>query len=239
MVFTPDQLISILTNASTRDALQNYLDGNPGSGSSAATLDLSNTDWNAKVSGFEVAKLALKSGEDFVLTSIVNDLPNYNGETGTPGDNTLVATSATVLSGLGGNDILVAKNTGTTLDGGDGHDLLLGRDGADRLFGGKGNDILVGGKGPDTFVFTAATTGAADHDVVVDFKHGEDVIEFSTALFANFGELLKNAHASADGQDTLIKFGNHDFITLKNTPLSLLSPQDFHFVTLVGDMLVA
>jgi VCBS repeat-containing protein len=236
MVFTPDQLSEILSNSVSRSELQSYLDGDPGSGVSADTLDLSNTSWHAIVDGAEVAKVALKAGDDFVVDdAITNDLPDFrSNQLGTANNDTLVATAAVpnligVNGGGNGHDILVATTGGSQLDGGAGNDLLLGRSGADRLFGGSGSDIMAGGKGSDTFAFTAATTGASDHDVITDFQHGEDVIEVDTAMFANFSVLLSNAHASADGQDTIIRLGTYD-ITLKNTAISVLSPQDFHFV---------
>ena len=230
MVFTPDQLSEILTDGSSRGALRSYLDGNPGTGVFADTLDLSNTSWNAIVSGFEIARVALKAGDDIVAYNTIGSfLPDFNGQTGTAANNTLVATSLSSLSGLGGHDILVASNSGTELNGGDGNDLLLGRDGADRLVGGAGSDIMAGGQGADTFAFSAATTGANDHNVITDFQHGEDVVEVSTSMFADFSALLSHAQGSADGQDTIIRLGTYD-ITLKNTPVGVLSPQDFHFV---------
>jgi VCBS repeat-containing protein len=246
MVFTPDQLSEILATTAARDELQSYLDGNPGVGGSADTLNLSNTSWHAIVDGAEIAQVALKAGDDFVIdNAITNDLPDFrSNQLGTPGNDTLVATATTpnligVNGGGNGHDILVATIGGSQLDGGAGNDLLLGRAGADRLVGGLGSDILAGGRGSDTFAFTAATTGSADLDVIVDFQHGEDVLEISTAMFASFSDLLKNARASSDGQDTIIKLGNHDIITLKNTPIGVLTPQDFHFVTISGDMLHA
>ncbi|MCO6415604.1 hypothetical protein JYK14_05350 [Siccirubricoccus sp. KC 17139] len=82
------------------------------------------------------------------------------------------------LSGEGGND---------TLLGGGGDDLLSGGAGQDVLEGGVGQDRLAGGDGADRFVF-----GKLDgrprlpvldirDDVVTDFTHGVDKIDF-TAL---------------------------------------------------------
>src|SRR5262249_57572766 len=47
LVFKPEQLSDILTNPTYRGALQNYLDGKPGSGIFSDTLDLSWASWNA------------------------------------------------------------------------------------------------------------------------------------------------------------------------------------------------
>jgi Ca2+-binding RTX toxin-like protein len=50
------------------------------------------------------------------------------------------------------------------------------------LVGGSGRDFMTGGDGNNTFVFTAtsdSTTSTATADVIVDFKPGQDVIDFS------------------------------------------------------------
>ena len=104
---------------------------------------------------------------------------------GGPGDDTARG-DALRLSGnaWGGNDLL---------DGGEGNDILYGdatfladgsRGGDDRLDGGAGDDTLWGDAqfltenatgGRDTFVFT----GAFGDDRALDFRRGEDRIEFA------------------------------------------------------------
>ncbi|MFG3595137.1 Ig-like domain-containing protein [Bradyrhizobium sp. RDI18] len=102
---------------------------------------------------------------------------------------------------------------------------LLGSTGSNTLKSTSGNDILVGGGQADTFVF-AANFG---RDVIKDFVASgtvQDTIQFSKNVFDNFASVL--SHASQVGQDIVISTGS-DTLTLKNTKLSALSGQDFHF----------
>ena len=102
---------------------------------------------------------------------------------------------------------------------------ILGSTGSNTLKSTSGNDILVGGGQADTFVF-AANFG---RDVVKDFKASgtaQDTIQFSKSVFDSFASVL--SHASQDGPDVTISAGN-DTLTLKNTTLSSLNSNDFHF----------
>lgn len=86
--------------------------------------------------------------------------------------------SADVLYGGDGND---------TLYGGNGPDILSGGDGSDWLIGGPGQDTLVGGAGMDLFTFGWAVPGRPTADLqdvnavdqVLDFAHGQDVLDLS------------------------------------------------------------
>jgi VCBS repeat-containing protein len=77
-----------------------------------------------------------------------------------------------------------------TLDGGKQNDTLDGGKGNDTMIGGLGNDTLMGGKGNDEFVFNAKL-GAANVDVITDFKHNTDLIHLRDALFAAIGPTLE------------------------------------------------
>ena len=185
LAFTAGQLEEILGNSTFRAALGGYLDGSP----SGATLDLDATSWNATVSGFETAKLALASGNDGIVTyaAVGSSLPAYlAGLTGDGGDNLRVGTAAgETLSGDAGNDILVGMGGNDLLLGGIGSDLLLGSAGNDVLTGGAGNDILAGGNGADSLVF--GETGALNVDAVIDYSYVEgDSLDLSALLDANF-----------------------------------------------------
>ena len=72
--------------------------------------------------------------------------------------------------------------TGATLDGGEGKDDITGSDGRDFIYGHDGNDSLTGGKGADTFIYN--TKAANGHDVIKDFKIGEDKISLTDLLEA-------------------------------------------------------
>ena len=70
--------------------------------------------------------------------------------------------------------------TGATLDGGEGKDDITGSEGRDFIYGHGGNDSLTGGKGGDTFIYN--TKAANGHDVIKDFKIGEDKIALTDLL---------------------------------------------------------
>jgi Ca2+-binding RTX toxin-like protein len=69
-----------------------------------------------------------------------------------------------------------------TLYGGAGNDTLFGGAGNDRLSGGAGVDSITGGTGNDTFVFLAGDSSptAGQHDRIVDFTIGTDLIDLSS-----------------------------------------------------------
>ena len=83
--------------------------------------------------------------------------------------------------GGGGNDTLIASDTGSQLSGGGGNDTLIGSDGSDKLIGGSGVDNLSGGSGGDTFIFLLGDSSAASgqHDRITDFISGADRIDLS------------------------------------------------------------
>jgi VCBS repeat-containing protein len=187
LVFTPDQLESILSNSTDRGALQDYLDGDVSGPFDDDTLFLGGTSWNAKVTNFEDASLALAAGPNgFVrFTAIGDNLPDFETIPQT-GNDTLVGTSGNdTISALGDNDIVVGRGGNDILNGDSGSDMLLGGAGNDRLAGGTGNDILSGGTGADQFVF--AETGALNSDTIVDYSYVDgDTIDLSALLDAAF-----------------------------------------------------
>ncbi len=224
LVFSPEQVEEIFASAAWRGEMQGYLDG---SGVSGDTLDLSETSWNAVVTGAESARLVIASGEGLSLYfAIADDLPDYiDGPTGNDADNTLVGTAVgETLLGETGNDILVGLAGDDILNGGAGFDLLLGGAGNDILDGCANNDILWGGAGRDTFKFT----GDFGRDDVLDFQIGLDVIEIDQSMFANFADVI--AHAVDVGDETNITDTNGNVIVIKNVSVALLQASDFQFV---------
>ncbi len=126
-----------------------------------------------------------------------------------------------------GNDTIVGFNTNDTIDGGSGNDTINGAAGLDRLAGGAGVDNLTGGLGNDTFVFRTGY-GA---DVIADFKDTtseNDVIEFSTAEFAAFADIL--AASVQVGADVVITVSPTDSLTVKNWTLTKLGVDDFSII---------
>ena len=113
------------------------------------------------------------------------------------------------------------------IDGLAGNDTLNGSTGADHLVGGAGNDSLTGGTGDDTFIFKP-NFGL---DAVQDFKdtaNENDIIEFSTSVFADFAAV--QAAMSQVGADVLITFDASNTVTLKSVTLSNLGADDFRLV---------
>ena len=103
---------------------------------------------------------------------------------------------------------------------------ILGSTGNDTFTSSAANDLFLGNRGHDTFVF-ATSFG---NDVIQDFSagvRGQDVIQFSKSVFDSFASVL--AHATQIGQDVVISADASDSLTLKNTKLSSLQSQDFHF----------
>jgi hypothetical protein len=67
--------------------------------------------------------------------------------------------------------------------------------------------------------------------VITDFKAGaatDDIIEFSTALFADFAAV--SGACVQSGSNVVITAGTGDTITLKSVTLSTLDADDFRFV---------
>ena len=170
------------------------------------------------------------NGDDSFDGGAGNDLLN-----GGAGDDTLLGGLGNdALKGGSGDDRLDGEDGDDTLAGGSGDDLLLGGAGADvmgggsgddRLVGGAGNDTLTGGSGNDVFVFSAGF----GKDVISDFAPGhEDVLEFSSALFADFDSAM--AHAAQLGSDVVFTIDADTTLTLADMQISQLRADDFRFV---------
>ena len=171
--------------------------------------------------------------ENLILTGNANLKGTGNNEdnviTGNAGNNR--------LSGGNGNDTLDGGAGNDILDGGKGNDILIGGEGADRLKGGAGDDILEGGagddilqggKGNDTFVFKPGFGNDQIKDFKgVNMKGGGDVIQFDSAIFADFDAVLA---ATTDNGKTLTIAAGSDSLVLKVKDISLLHVDDFAFV---------
>lgn len=113
-------------------------------------------------------------------------------------DSALVAKgedSASVHSGVAGNDSLLGGDDSDLLFGGAGNDTLSGGKGEDKLYGGKGNDTLLGGEGDDLFVWNKGDEGtknAPARDVITDFGNGKDVLDLSDLLQGETNATLSN-----------------------------------------------
>ena len=138
------------------------------------------------------------------------------------GDNSNNGTTAQSFADNPNSVIAFGVNGAETIIGSAFDDALSGGKGDDALTGAAGNDTLFGGDGSDTFVFAAS----AGKDIVADFHSGEDLIEISTAYFADFDALFANAVSGPT--DTVITIDADNSITLKN--VTSIQQSDFHFV---------
>ncbi|WP_420003889.1 serine hydrolase [Arenibacterium sp. LLYu02] len=114
------------------------------------------------------------AGDDILTGATGGDLLN-----GGIGDDRLLGKAgADRLLGGAGADVLKGQEGRDLLLGGAGQDQLLGGGGGDRLIGGRGSDFLTGGGGADRFIFKrGALDGQLEHDVIVDYEIGVDVID--------------------------------------------------------------
>lgn len=84
-----------------------------------------------------------------------------------------------LLNGDGGADSLFGDAGNDLIAGGSGNDRIRGGAGDDRLTGGTGSDTLIGDDGRDVFVFTARADIDGSHDVILNYRPGEDVIDMT------------------------------------------------------------
>lgn len=132
-----------------------------------------------------------------------------------------------IVKGEAGNDSLFGQDGNDTLDGGNGADRLAGGTGNDVLTGGRGNDIHFGGAGSDVFVFAAGF----GKDRIYDFEAGTtggDVIQFASAIFADFADV--KASSTQVGDSVKITFDANNELTLDHVRLADLHQDDFRFV---------
>jgi len=153
---------------------------------------------------------------------LVRDVENITGSEFNDtihGDNGL----ASVLEGLGGDDVLVGFDGNDTLSGGDGDDRLIAREGDDVLDGGAGNDVLRGLEGADTFVIGIS----GGRDTIADFEDGVDVIDLTAFAVSDVSELT----ISQNNNVTIITgFGNDgEMLRLVNVDQGDIDNSDFLF----------
>src|SRR5262249_6848049 len=111
-----------------------------------------------------------------------------------------------------------------------------GGDGNDVLGGKGGNNVLTGGAGRDAFVYALADQ---HHDVVTDFRQGEDVIDLRAADIGDFAtvqHLLSN-DAQGNAVITTVTNGVSSTMTLTGVSAAQLTAADFVFAGNSNDVL--
>jgi Ca2+-binding RTX toxin-like protein len=144
------------------------------------------------------------------------------------------------ISGLGGNDTIVAGNGNDTVHGNAGDDRLSGGNGNDNLFGDAGNDwfngglgadAFVGGAGNDNFAFKSLKESAADSvgryiggggDVIRDFT---STVESAQHDQIDLHEIAASIHHSLKWSGTTAKaygvwaadYNSHTYVSVDGT----------------------
>ena len=93
-----------------------------------------------------------------------------------------IVRAGAIWHALSGNDKVFGSSGNDLIFGDSGKDFLSGRAGDDILAGGLGTDLLTGGSGHDTFLYLSkieSRTGTNHRDIIFDFKHRQDKIDFS------------------------------------------------------------
>ena len=107
-------------------------------------------------------------------------------------------------------------------------DTLIGDYGENVLQGNGGDDTLTGGYNNDTFVFRNIGLPNFGHDTITDFAAGEDHLEISHSIFANYATLQQ--HMQQVGNDVIITYDADNSITLQNVQMANLHASDFLIV---------
>jgi Ca2+-binding RTX toxin-like protein len=170
---------------------------------------------NSFFESFSVGNLA--TAENVTVTNTT-----YTKATSNPND---------VISGSGGDDLLL---------GGKGNDTLGGAGGDDYIWGGQGVDTLTGGTGRDRFAYHSVAEGG---DIISDFQAGAngDVIDLSVIAaklnwadgdvvangYARFVQSGNNVLAQVD-QDGAGSGGFATVATLLDRDVADLSNANFH-----------
>ncbi|WP_246395257.1 cadherin-like domain-containing protein [Afipia massiliensis] len=149
------------------------------------------------------------------------------------------ATSAT------NNTVLVAAKDRPSILRGDyfnGAKLMFGGDQNDQLYAGIKNDLMVGGGGADNFVFILPSSSTATAtDVIADFEHGVDSIDFSQIVGGTSFGNLTFTYDSAQNKTVLtdsvtgIKIDLYGNITLTADDFIFEAPSAATFVGTSGN----
>lgn len=149
------------------------------------------------------------------------------------------ATSAT------NNTVLVAEKDQPSILRGDYFDsakLMFGGDQNDQLYGGTKSDLMVGGGGADNFVFILPSSSTATAtDVIADFEHGVDSIDFSQIVGGTSFGNLTFTYDSAQNKTVLtdsvtgIKIDLYGNITLTADDFIFEAPSAATFVGTSGN----
>ncbi|MFN6464903.1 MAG: phytase [Nostoc sp. DedVER02] len=172
------------------------------------------------------------NGDDVIT---VVEASGSNNLFGAEGDDTLTVIEGSRQSLFGGsdNDTLRSSGSNNRLYGGSGddkifsnvNDSLSGGDGDDVLFAGQqGSNRLSGGTGADQFLIANASLPASKN-IVTDFTIGIDKIGLGGIGVTQFSAIT----LLQQGNDTLVKIGNTELVSLLGITSTSLTANDFVF----------
>ncbi len=128
-------------------------------------------------SGSDTCEIYLTEGSFNVLSREIEFSTETSRSTVAIGPGTIIENA----KGGTRNDRIEGNSAKNNLQGNAGRDTIYGGSGNDTLVGGQGYDRLKGNAGNDRFDFnTLAEIGKASHDIIMDFKPGQDDIDLST-----------------------------------------------------------
>jgi len=228
-------LRATLTVKAARGVLANDSDADGDALAVAAVNGAAASVGKAVAGAYGTLTLAADGSYSYVANAKAGTLPSkqvaqdqfsYSVSDGHGGTTTSTLTVTVEKAGQGyirggdGCDILLSILGCDVLDGGNGDDWIYGGLGQDALIGGAGNDVMFGGWGADTFVFNKGF----GRDTILDFTNGQDVLQFSRAVFADFAAV--KAAAKMVGGDLVIDAGGGHTVTLNGFKLSQFDASD-------------
>ena len=183
----------------------------------SSTFIVSDFGNNTVVGAFGSATILGGGGNDSVIGGTGNNMIYGNRDSdliyGNQGDDLLYGGQQNdILFGGQGDDVIYGNNGNDTVAGSLGDDVLYGGQGDDILVGDVGDDTLFGGQGHDIFLFGVG--GASGHDVIADYKTGEDVI----ALTFEMKTGPMTSEAVSDG--LLLHFGDDSILLIGISDIS-------------------
>ena len=215
----PVSFDSALTDVDGSESLSVTVTGIPEGVTFSAGTDNGDGTWTLTADDLVGLELFVphNRADDLHLTVTATATEAVGGDT--------ASTSAEILLGGRGDDVLTAGVGNDFIEGGEGADVLFGGagddvleggEGADVLFGGAGDDVLEGGEGKDVL------EGGAGDDVleggegkdVLEGGAGDDVLEGGEGADVLEGGAGDDVLEGGEGMDTAVFSGNRDEYTI-------------------------
>ncbi len=178
------------------------------------------------------------AGDDKLIVIEANGINNLFGGAGNDTLQVIEGSRQNLYGGLG-DDTLISGGSNNRLYGGSGddklfsnfNDSLFGGDGDDVLFAGnQGNNRLTGGAGADQFWIVNASLPTSKN-IATDFTPGIDAIGIDAIGIGGIGVIqFSDLTLLQQGNDTLVKIGNTEVVSLIGITANMLTTNDFTFI---------